>query len=216
MTGGADAARFAALWRRCVAAPPSPDAGAVYADLRGRLDGVDRRFHNLGHIADCLQRFDEVAALVADRDAVEMALWFHDAVYVPGDPANERRSAELFLSVSQGAQPLFRRRVCALVLTTKRAWAPRGRDREFIDDIDLAGFGAPWDEFMRHGDLLREEFAAQSDDEYYTGQARFLDLLRRRKWFFATDYFRSRYEPTARANLDRLWAWLAERGYAAR
>ena len=82
----ADARRFGALWRRTVASPPSPDADAVYADLLRRLDGDDRRFHNLQHIADCLDRFDDVASLLDDRDAVEMGLWFHDAVYVPGDP----------------------------------------------------------------------------------------------------------------------------------
>ena len=210
---GAGYARFAALWDRCVAAPPSPPAGAVYAELARLLDGPDRRFHNSSHIADCLARFDEVTALLHDRDAVEMGIWFHDAIYVPGDPTNERRSAQLFLSLSEGARPLFRRRVCALIMTTKRAVAARGNDRKFIDDIDLAGFGASWEEFMRHGDLLREEFAAQSDPEYYRGLAAFLAVLRGRPHFFGTDYYRTRYEPKARDNLDRLRASLAEQGY---
>ena len=30
-------------------------------------------------------------------------------------------------------------------------------DRRFIVDIDLSGFGAPWEEFMRNGALLRDE-----------------------------------------------------------
>jgi len=212
---GANAERFSALWSRCAASPPSPSAETVYGELTRLLDGPDRRFHNSGHIADCLARFDEVAALLHDRDAVEMAIWFHDAIYVPGDPTNERRSAELFLQVSAGARPLFRRRVCALIMTTKRAVAARGNDRKFIDDIDLAGFGASWDEFMRHGDLLREEFAAQSDPEYYSGLAAFLAGLRSREHFFGTDYYRARHEPKARDNLDRLRGWLAERGYGA-
>lgn len=213
---GASRARFAALWNRCVAAPPSPDAAAVYDRLTELLDGPDRRFHNSAHIADCLARFDEVTALLHDRDAVEMGIWFHDAIYVPGDPANERRSAELFLQLSEGARPLFRRRVCALIMTTKRAYAARGNDRRFIDDIDLAGFGASWEEFMHHGDLLREEFAAQSDPEYYGGLATFLAVLRARPHFFGTDFYRTRYEAKARDNLDRLRGWLAEQGYGGR
>jgi predicted metal-dependent HD superfamily phosphohydrolase len=212
----ADARRFGALWRRTVASPPSPDADAVYADLLRRLDGDDRRFHNLQHIADCLDRFDDVASLLDDRDAVEMGLWFHDAIYVPGDPCNEQRSAALFLAKSAGASPVFRRRVVRLVLTTRRAAAPRTNDQKFIDDIDLAGFGASWEEFTRHGDLLREEFSAQSEPEYLSGQARFLEMLQRRPRLFATAYYTERLEARAQANLARTLTILREKGYGER
>jgi predicted metal-dependent HD superfamily phosphohydrolase len=211
----ATAERFGTLWRRCVASPPSPDAAAVYADLRDRLGGRGRAFHNLGHIDDCLRRFDEVAPRLADRDAVEVALWFHDAVYEPGNAENERRSAQLFLDQSVGALPQFRRRVCALILTTQRARAPRTNDCKFIDDIDLAGFGASWEDFMRNGERLRREFASLSDSDYYRGLSSFLAALRRRPQFFRTDYFVERYEKQARDNLDRLLALIAKNGYAA-
>jgi len=206
-------ARFEALWRRCVASPNAVASGDVHADLRRRLGGPDRRFHNLLHIRDCLHRFDEVASLLVDRDAVEVALWFHDAVYAPSDGDNERRSAELFLAASKGADPAFRRRVCGLILATRHQGPAHSNDRRFIEDIDLAGFGAPWEEFMRHGALLREEFAAQSDAQYHAGQVYFLEGLKRRPWFFATDYFRDRYEAKAQENLDRLLVLLTQQGY---
>jgi len=168
-----------------------------------------RAFHNLGHIDDCLRRFDEIAPRLDDRDAVELGLWFHDVVYEPGDPTNERRSAELFLKQSVGARSILRRRVTALILTTKRDRTPRNNDCKFIDDIDLAGFGAPWDEFMRNGALLRDEFAKQSDADYNRGLGSFLVSLRRRPRFFRTDYFAERLEAQARSNVDRLLAQLA-------
>jgi len=80
---------------------------------------------------------------------------------------------------------------------------------ERIEDIDLAGFGASWEEFIRHGALLREEFAAQSDAQYRAGQLAFLRRLGQRRWFFSTDYYRERYEAQAKRNLDRLLALLA-------
>ena len=202
--GRANGTRFGALWRRCVASPPSPDASSVYGDLCARLQEPDRKFHNIGHIDDCLHRLDEVRAHLQDPDAVEVALWFHDAVYVPGDASNERRSAELFLTQATGAAPLFRRRVSALILTTRRNRTPRDNDCRFIDDIDLAGFGSPWEEFMRNGDLLRREFASQSDDDYYRGLGSFLTSLRRRPRLFRTDWFARRYEVQAQRNLVRL------------
>ena len=202
--GHADGTRFGPLWRRCVASPPSPDAAVVYDDLYGRLQEPGRKFHNIGHIDDCLARLDEVKRHLVDPDAVELGLWFHDAVYVPGDPTNERRSAELFYSHAAGAPPMFRRRVGALILTTQRSRTPRNNDCKFIDDIDLAGFGSPWDEFMYNGDLLRREFALQSDADYYRGLAAFLTSLRRRPRFFRTDWFARRYEAQAQRNVERL------------
>ena len=212
-TNETSSARFEALWQRCITSIHGVAAGEVYADLHRRLGGSDRRFHNLNHIGDCLRRFDEVASLLSDRDAVETSLWFHDAVYVPSDANNERYSARLFLEQSKGSNPVFRRRVCGLIMATRHQGIARSNDRRFIEDIDLAGFGAPWEVFMREGALLREEFAALTDVQYHTGQVAFLQRLKQRPWFFSTDYFRERYEARAQDNLDGLLALLAKQGY---
>jgi predicted metal-dependent HD superfamily phosphohydrolase len=210
------AERFSALWARCVASPPSPSAATVYAALAQRLGAPERLFHNLEHIAECLRHLDRVATLVGDRDAVELALWFHDAEYTPGDASNERRSAELFMSMAAGAAPVLRRRVMGLILATRHRKPARTLDRRYIEDIDLVGFGAPWEQFMRNGDLLRDEFASQPDAQYYRGQVGFLSMLERRQDFFLTDYFRARYESVAKDNIRRLLALRRQQGYAER
>lgn len=206
-----EAERFDALWRRCVSSPPSPDSATVYGKLQRLLGAPDRHFHNLDHIRGCVSRIDEVAPLLQNRDAVELALWFHDAIYVPGDPTNERRSAEMFMALSAGALPAFRIGMCRLILATRHAGKVEGGDRQFIVDIDLSGFGAPWDEFMRKGALLRKEFSAQTDAQYHAGQVAFLQRLQRQPRLFATEYFRSRYEKAAQQNLRRLVDTLTQR-----
>ena len=210
--GGAE--RFAGLWRRNVASPPSPDAAVVYADLAERYSAPFRKFHTMGHIDDCLRQFDEVAPHLVDRDAVEFGLWFHDAVYETGATTNELRSAELFLEQTEGSAFLFRHRVCGLILATRHKRLVRGNDQRFIVDIDLSGFGAPWDEFMRSGELLRQE-SDQTEEQYQTSQVTFLGRLQKRRYVFLTDYFRDRYEDVARENLRRILADLAEKGYVA-
>jgi predicted metal-dependent HD superfamily phosphohydrolase len=207
------AARFAEIWDRRVASPPSPDAQTVYGELRRRYDEPFRQYHNLRHILDCLRLCDEIGPLLADRDAVEIALWFHDAVYDRGASTNELRSAELFLSFSTGASFMFRHRVCDHILATRHSTTVSDSDRRFLVDIDLSGFGAPWDEFMRNGALLREECNDQDDVRYHFGQVAFLSRLQERRHFFATDYFRARYEATARDNLRRVLAELRAQGY---
>lgn len=208
------AERFDAVWRRCVAAPPSPRAAAVYADLHALYSAPYRRFHNMDHITDCLHRVDEVAPLLQDPDAVELAMWFHDAIYDIGTTTNERRSAEMFIANSSGASFGFRHRVCGLIMATRHARRVHGNDRSFMVDIDLSGFGAPWDVFMENGARLRAESAAISDDQYHAGQVVFLSRLQRRPQFFATAHFRDRYEAVARENLRRVLDDLTRKGYA--
>ena len=210
-----DARRFAALWDRCIPSPPARDGADVYGELQRRYEAPYRHFHNIAHIRDCVRRVDEVAPLLVDPDAVELALWFHDVVYDVGTATNERRSAEMFLALSPGARFALRHRVCSLIMATRHARSVHGNDRRFIVDIDLSGFGAPWDDFMRNGACLREESAALTDAQYHAGQVSFLQRLQRRARLYATDYFRDRYEAVARENLRRILERLAQQGYAS-
>ena len=51
------------------------------------------------------------------------------------------------------------------------------------------------------------------DANYHTGQVIFLSRLQKRRHFFATEYFRTRFETIARENLRRLLADLRAKGY---
>lgn len=208
------AGRFESLWKRKVARSTAP-AATVYATLDRLLGAPTRHFHNLSHIRDCIGLVDEVAPLLADPDAVELALWFHDAVLEPGAADNERRSAALFLELADGAPPALRRQIARLVLATAHGDSHLGGDPAYVVDIDLAGLGAPWDEFMHKGDLLRREASRQGDDEYYRSQVTFLGRLLARPTLYATDHFRATLEGAARSNLSRLLALRASQGYAA-
>lgn len=208
------AERFAALWARRASTPPSPDGATVFADLKRRLEAPTRHFHNLDHIRDCVEYVDEVASELREPDAVEMGLWFHDAVHDPGAADNERRSAELFVALSPGASTGFRHRVARNILATRHAAFVQYDDRAYVVDIDLAGLGAPWDDFMQKGDLLRRELAGQSDGTYYRAQVGFLNGLIRRPTIYSTGYFRGRFEAAARGNLQRLLELRAAQGYA--
>jgi predicted metal-dependent HD superfamily phosphohydrolase len=88
-------AQFVALWQRNLGDAPG-QAEAVYARLVQLYCEPHRHYHTLAHIRHCLREFDQAASLMDHPDAVAMALWFHDAIYVPGAMDNERRSAGLF------------------------------------------------------------------------------------------------------------------------
>lgn len=53
-----------------------------------------RHYHSDAHINACLQHFDAVQHLAEYPAEVELAFWFHDAIYKPLSSTNELDSAD--------------------------------------------------------------------------------------------------------------------------
>ena len=64
---------LAARWKRA-------DRSLCHA-LLARYSEPHRRYHTLQHLAECFAAFDEIADLAEHPPDVELALWFHDAIY---------------------------------------------------------------------------------------------------------------------------------------
>ena len=206
--------RFQALWNRCLLAGAASDGVAVYQELEQRYSESHRCYHTPDHIRHCLREFDLAAKLMDDADAVEMGLWFHDAIYDPRASDNELKSAELFTVWANGHMDAdFRRRVYDLILITIHPEQPRTLDQEFMVDIDLSSFGLPWPEFRRDSNAVRDEYGHMSDKQFYPAQIRFLRALLARPSFFFTEFFRNRYEETAKSNITRHINELTALGY---
>ena len=203
-----DRDRFEALLNRCCIKGAGPvDPSRLFDEVFRRYREPHRRYHTPAHIRHCLEQLDLAVDLVAERDAVEMALWYHDVVWesesVPG--ANERESAELFLNRLGNTLPdRFRDTVYRLVMVTVYPSEPDTPDQGYMVDIDLSSFGLPWEEFRRDSQAVRDEFPRVSDEEFFPKQHRFLRMLLARERFFVTDFFAERYEKAARDNIERL------------
>src|SRR5690242_9270349 len=84
--------RWLALWKACGA---NGAQQAWYEHLSAAYGAPQRHYHNQQHIAECLAEFDSARHLALEPAAVELALWFHDAVYNPKASDNEEQSAAL-------------------------------------------------------------------------------------------------------------------------
>ncbi len=196
--------RFISLWERCMPDRMVRSAEDVYRELEGRYSHPHRHYHDLRHILACLRHFDTISDQLTWPDAVEMALWFHDVIWEPDADDNERRSAELFLGCAEGdADTNFLEVVHNLVMMTVHPSEPQSVDEQFTVDIDLASFGLPWEEFIRLGELVRNEFPHVSDRDFDSDQLRIFEMLASRPYFYFTEFFRSRYDATAQSNLRR-------------
>jgi predicted metal-dependent HD superfamily phosphohydrolase len=179
-------------------------ATRVLRDLWRRYGEPQRAYHTLAHVRHVL---DVVAFLrrrepVDDAVAVQLAAWFHDAVYEPGAGDNEKRSAELATRVLRGwaIAPDRVAHVADLVLAT-RGHAAVDQDGAVLVDADLAILAADPDTYTLYRRALRVEYRHVDDARWRRGRTAFLEGMLARPRIFATATMGHRGEGVARRNL---------------
>jgi predicted metal-dependent HD superfamily phosphohydrolase len=183
------------------------DVAEVFADLDRRHRAPGRFYHTWRHVAECLAALDGQVGLCNRPAAVELALWFHDAVYDPRATDNEAQSAELLKTAAArlGADPTVASAAAGLVLATAHFGPqdrlPAGPDAALVRDIDLAILGSSPGRFAAYEAAVRREYGFLPDAAWRSGRAevlmKFLGLSR----IYATPVFHDRLERRARRNL---------------
>ncbi len=180
--------------------------GGLFNQLVQGYSEPHRHYHTLQHLRECLLHFEAASSLARRPGEVELALWFHDAVYDPQRDDNEERSADWACSsvLAAGCDAAIAQRVHALVMVTKRHTAPvDDADAALLLDIDLAILGAVPVRFDEYERQVREEYAHVAEVAFRAGRARVLHGFLERPTIFATEVFRDALERRARENLAR-------------
>lgn len=190
---------FAALWN----AAALRDAPPVFAQLEQAYREPARAYHNLAHIEHMLAEFGSQRALAEWPEAVELAIWFHDAVYDSRAKDNEERSAALAhdILVKAGTNMRLCSAVELLILATRHLHPPHTRDEQLLVDCDLAILGQPRARFDAYEIAIRAEYAWVNDTDYRAGRTKVLEQFQSRNAIYSLPAFRNRYEAAARSNL---------------
>lgn len=187
----------------CGAVQASGDPIPCFDQLTAAYSEPHRRYHNLRHIAECLQELDSVRDLASSLEAIELAIWFHDAVYDPKVSDNEEKSAmwaEGFLRNAHVAPPLVEK-VSRLVLATKQHDISSDRDAPLLVDIDLSILGQPEKRFWEYEAQIRAEYSWVEESLFASKRAEILSGFLNRERIYSTDRFYTEYEQQARENL---------------
>lgn len=193
--------RWAKLWRKIAA---KDDGLSVYQELVALYSEPHRHCHNLSHVGECLNEFDAARDLAQQPLAVELAIWFHDAIYDTHAMDNEEKSAELakaqILAATQDIDVLAS--TFALVLATKTHDPLRHPDAPLLVDIDLSILGKPEPRFWEYEAQIRREYDWVPEAIYGAKRAEILERFLARERVFCTKHFFDQYEQQTRANLD--------------
>ncbi|HET8746191.1 MAG TPA: N-methyl-D-aspartate receptor NMDAR2C subunit, partial [Ramlibacter sp.] len=169
-----------------------------------------RHYHTLQHLRACLAHLDAAATLAQHPVEVELALWFHDAVYDPRCADNEERSAEwAWRSIlAAGCGEEVAQRVQRLVLATHGHAASDDADTRLLLDIDLAILGAAPARFDDYEAQIRAEYAHVPEPQFRLRRSEVLASFLARPRIYLTAAFHDALEHRARENLRRSLAAL--------
>jgi len=179
------------------------DGEQVRAALVAAYAEPQRKYHTLQHLTECLEWFERVRALPKYAAEVELALWFHDAIYDVKGSDNEQRSADWAAAelADAGVTPEVIGRVSALILATRHMAAPTEPDQQVLVDIDLAILGAAEPRFAEYGQQIRDEYAFVPEELFKPRRRALLGSFLERPRIYSTSHFHALLEERARANL---------------
>ena len=183
----------------------------ILGRLRRRYAEPHRAYHGQAHVDTMLAGLSDCRGSFASPEAVELAVWFHDAIYDPAAQDNEARSAELLLTELTGlANAALLDRAARMIGATATHAIPLGlppdqeRDTALFLDLDLAVLGADpgtYDAYERG--IAAEYVPVHGEARFVAGRHAFLTDLLRRPRLFLTDRAHDRLDAPARTNIGR-------------
>jgi predicted metal-dependent HD superfamily phosphohydrolase len=191
-------------WRRLLADLSIAEDTDTWAALKAAYSERHRHYHTARHITHCLAELDLARFLAAEPAEVEMALWFHDAVYRPRASDNELQSAawaERFLG-SHAVDPERILRVREHIMATRHTAPADSADSQLVVDVDLAILGSDAQTYAQFESNVRKEYRWVPGPLFRTRRAQILQSFFDRHHIYHTTYFRDRCEAAARANLE--------------
>ncbi len=166
----------------------SPGAAwSLAGELVARHREDHRHYHSIDHVSEVLAEATRLLRFEAEADpvAVELAVWFHDAIYDPaaGPGESEAASAELAVdrlpAFAEADRDRLAHEVARLVrLTVNHRVEPADRSGAVLVDADLWVLSAPVERYDRYVVDVRAEYGHVADDAWTAGRssvlARFL------------------------------------------
>lgn len=191
---------FETAWREIGA---TSTGAAVFEKLVAAYAEPQRKYHSTQHLSECLQWLESVRRLAEAPAEVELALWFHDAIYDVQRSDNEARSADWARAelTHDGVCAEAIARVVDLVMVTRHTGQPSTADQCLLVDIDLAILGALPERFAQYEQQIREEYAYVPGWLFRRKRKAILRSFLNRPRLYGTAHFHAELDQRARINL---------------
>lgn len=190
-------------WLKLMRAWGFPANEDTFHSLKAAYSEKHRHYHTDKHILACLAHLDRCIPQTQHPEEVELALWFHDAIYQPLSGHNEQQSADWASSFLQanGASAEVIERVHRLIMVTAHQVETRTTDESLVVDIDLSILGASDKTYGEFEKAVRKEYRLVPMFIYRKKRASVLNSFLQRPHIYKNEPFYSEREDQARVNL---------------
>lgn len=176
-----------------------------WSEVEAAYSARGRHYHALSHIEDIHVQLEPCRDLLQDADAVLLAIVFHDLIIKVTRSDNEQRSAERMqqlLLVEAGFPKALIGRAYGHILATKKHELSNDPDTNFFVDADLSILGSGREQYARYAAQVRKEYRRFPDLLYNPGRRKVLQHFLSSPTIYKTEWFRDRYERSAKENLE--------------
>lgn len=177
---------------------------AVFQELSAAYNAPTRRYHTLQHIENLLDRLKRLP--LHDAVVVQLAVWFHDAVYKALRSDNETQSAALALAFLRetSLEPAKKQRVAFIIARTAdhtQTQPANDLDLLLFLDADLSILGASEADYQAYAQQVRQEYRQVPDLLYRPGRRKILAKMLAAPVLFRTPAMHAELEAAARRNM---------------
>ena len=190
-------------WKQLMAKMNLIENRETYDALIHAYSDESRSYHNLDHLRSVLASLDLVEQSAIHKNELELALWFHDAIYKPLCACNEYKSAEWareFLTQNNVNEESIDF-VIQLINATKHSVKSEHGDDLLIADIDIAILGRSHDVYEKYARNVRYEYRQVPSFIYKKKRKALLESFLSKPRIYSTAHFYQAFEIQARKNL---------------
>jgi len=182
----------------------------IFEKICNMYSKPERAYHNLFHIADCLDELENAREKVFFPRELELAVWLHDIVYETRAKDNEEKSADFAQELMMELIPeknfdllFFSALVRRCIFATKHNYYEEIPEARFCADIDLSIFSQSHEYFDRYCREIRQEYSQAKEEAYRAKRREILQSFLKRDSIYYTTFFRQKYKARAEENLQR-------------
>ncbi|MFH7014005.1 hypothetical protein ACHRV5_19270 [Flavobacterium sp. FlaQc-52] len=183
----------------------------LWVDLEKAYSGKSRHYHNLNHLKEMIELFDEYQNRLKNPDEVLFSIFYHDYIYKATRKDNELKSAEYALKVEthSSASLLNKNLIFDAICATQSHQQNDIEDINWLIDFDLKILAKDWNDYQIYFNQIRKEYRVYPDFLYNPGRKKALEHFLENEYIFQTEEFRRLFEEKARINIEKEISLLA-------
>ncbi len=195
-----------------------PTADSIWDKIESAYSEEHRAYHTLKHLEHCFNELDALKKELfeEERQIIELAIWFHDIIYLPKQDDNEEQSVKVFQEAAKALilSEFVMDQVSKFILETKHT----NSNSELSDlgrlflDLDLSILGQPRSIYEQYALQIRQEYEWVPIEVYVVKRAEILQQIKNKSSIYYTPDLRGKYELQAKTNLSRAIANLTYNG----